>query len=63
MSVCLTLCLHLFSSLSAGFAVVVTADVIESEQKMMSVRQLSRQLYLKLDTLKTSVQTHRQPTV
>ncbi len=60
MWVCLTLCLHLFSSLSAGFAVAVTADVIESEQKMMSVRQLSRQLYLKLDTLKASVQTHRQ---
>lgn len=45
----LTLRLHLFSSLSAGFAVAVTADVIEGEQKMMSVRQLNRQLYFKLD--------------
>ena len=53
--VCLTLSLHLFSSLSAGFAVAVTADVIEGEQKMVSVRQLNRQLDFKLDTQKQAL--------
>lgn len=44
----LTLCFHKLSLLGAGLAVVFTADVVEGEEQVVFLMQLSRQLNLEL---------------
>lgn len=50
----LTLRLHLLSLFGAGLAVAVAADVIEGEEKMMLLVELSWQLNLKLKRRSTN---------